>query len=89
VQQDGAQQVFAAAGSVAGSENDGSQHWARSVASLSLASDPSPYGGFAVSEERLPRHALRVGDPLFVRLGVAAGGPFRFDDRPLGPVSRS
>src|SRR5271156_4539334 len=35
-------------------------------------------------EKGLPRHPLRVGDPLLVGSGIAAGGALRFDDRPLG-----
>src|SRR6516164_1817797 len=38
----------------------------------------------AVGEEGLPGHALRIGDPLLVRLGVAAGGGLRLDDRSVG-----
>jgi hypothetical protein len=40
--------------------------------------------GLAVSVERFPGHALRVGDPLLVGFGVAAGRCLGFDDRPLG-----
>src|SRR5207237_6322240 len=40
--------------------------------------------GVAVGEEGFPRHALRVGDPLLVGFGVAAGGGPLLDDRPLG-----
>src|ERR1700730_13368306 len=39
---------------------------------------------FAVGEEGLPRHALRVGDPLLLGFGVAAGRRLGLDDRPLG-----
>src|ERR1700736_4294267 len=41
-------------------------------------------GRLAVREKRLPRHALRVGDPLLVRPGIAAGGVVFLDYRPLG-----
>src|SRR5271156_5524950 len=37
-------------------------------------------------EKGLPRHPLRVGDPLLVGPRIAAGGALRFDDRPLGPA---
>src|SRR5215831_15712120 len=41
---------------------------------------------FAIGVKGLPRHALRIGNPLLVRLGVAAGGVLRLNDRPLGPA---
>src|SRR5882724_9579542 len=41
--------------------------------------------GLAVSEKRLPRHPLRVGNPLLVGLGITADGGLCLDDRPLGP----
>ena len=40
------------------------------------------HGRLLVSEERFPRYALRIGDPLLVRLGVAA-------DRALFPRLRA
>src|SRR5215472_7672075 len=36
-------------------------------------------GAFAIGEEGLPRHALWIGDPLLVRLVIAAGGVFGLD----------
>ena len=39
---------------------------------------------FAIGVEGLPRHALRIGDPLLVGFGVAAGRVLGLDDRPLG-----
>src|SRR5260370_27670567 len=39
---------------------------------------------FAVGEEGLPRHPLRIGDPLLVGFGVAAGCCLRLDNRALG-----
>src|SRR5205085_10373630 len=39
---------------------------------------------FAVGVEGLPGDALRIGDPLLVGFGVAAGRVFGLDDRPLG-----
>ena len=41
-------------------------------------------GAFAVGEKSLPRHALRIGDPLLVRFMIAAGGVLGFDDWALG-----
>src|SRR6516165_4135223 len=38
----------------------------------------------AVGEKGFPGHALRIGDPLLVGLGVTAGGALRLDDRPVG-----
>src|SRR6516165_8536795 len=41
-------------------------------------------GAFAVGEEGLPRHALRIGNPLLVRLVVAAGGVLGLNGWALG-----
>src|SRR5205085_3092626 len=40
--------------------------------------------GFAIGVEGFPRNALRVGDPLLVRLRVAAGRRLLFEHRALG-----
>ncbi len=34
------------------------------------------HGAFAVRIERLPNHALRIGNPLLFGMGIAAGGVF-------------
>jgi hypothetical protein len=51
------------------------------ASSRSFSSEPSPIDrAFAIGEEGLPRHALRVGDPLLVGFGVAAGRCLGLDD---------
>src|SRR4051812_49854849 len=41
-------------------------------------------GAFAIGVESLPRHALRVGNPLLVGLGIAAGRIFGLNGRTFG-----
>jgi hypothetical protein len=63
----------------------GSQRTARSVVSLSLLSElsrwtvASPY-----VRKGFPRHTLRIGDPLLVGSGVAAGGARLLNPRTFG-----